>query len=293
MNLKIKAMNKQQNIEQMYDYITNKINQNFVLSFNEQEFYFEATKNEFKQKIILLPQMRDYLFIIFYNIYLTDVNLQIYKMSIEHSNEIGIRELYGINLNHKEIINYLKDNIIKFKREILENDNLFKENNILKNLIKSEFKEVKKKIRNENDEIEKKTFNEILRAIRIYLEFKNLNIENQKIEIDNAEYDLKLDFFVHITFRHYYHILQETDYYFGKDHFKEIKPLEWREVIVSLTTEFNKKKFSLANTQVINFILNENFFRLVVNKYKKKIVSLFPLKRIEVACLDRIEVINI
>jgi hypothetical protein len=286
-------MNKQQNIEQMYEYVTNKTNLNIDLSLDEQDFYFEYTKKENRKDLHLIPQMKDYLFTIFYNIYLTDVKSQIYKMSIDHSNEKPIREVYGINLNNEEIINYLNDYIPEFKREILENDNLFKENNILKNLIKSEFKEVKKKIKTEKVEIEKKTFNEILRAKKIFIEFKKLEIEIQKIKFDNVEYDLKLDFFVHITFRHYYHILQETDYYIFKDHFKEIKPLEWGKIIVKLSIEFNKKNFSLENTSIINFMLNDTLFRLTIDKEKKCFSSLFPLNEEEIKKLKLNKIINL
>lgn len=280
-----------EDIEMSFKIISEKMKNNEVLSYYEQKFYFEITKRELKQKIILLPQMKDYAFIIFYNIYLTDVNTEIYEMSLPHSNGIPIREIYGISLNNYQIKGCLKIQSDKFYEIVLKNEKLFKENNILKNLIKREFKEVEKKVILENNEIEIKTFNEILRAKRIYLHFENLNIINKKIILDNNEYDLNLDFYVHIAFRHYYHILQETDHYFDKDHFKTIKPEEWKEIIEKLSIEFNKKKLCLEDTDVINFMLNDTFFRLTLNKKKKIITSLFPLNEEEINKLNT--VINI
>jgi hypothetical protein len=275
-------MNSQKVIEKQYNVISEKLKNNEALTYNEQQFYFETTKKEHRTNIILLPKMSDFAFLMFYNIYLTDVNEEIEKMSKTHSNEKPIRETYGIQLNKIEVVDYLKTHYVKFKNDILENDNLYKENNTLKNLIKGEFKEVINKLKIEKNEIEKKTFNEVLRAKRIYLYFNNLNIDSQKIKLENLEFDLKLDFYIHITFRHYFHILQETNCYFSKDHFKTIYPQEWKEIIVKLCNAFNNKKNSLENTSKIDFIIDNTYYRIVFNIKKRNFTSLFPLNKCEI-----------
>lgn len=275
-------MNSQKVIEKQYNVISEKLKNNEALTYNEQKFYFETTKKEHRTNIILLPKMSDFAFLMFYNIYLTDVNEEIEKMSKTHSNEKPIRETYGIQLNKIEVVDYLKTHYVKFKNDILENDNLYKENNTLKNLIKGEFKEVINKLKIEKNEIEKKTFNEVLRAKRIYLYFNNLNIDSQKIKLENLEFDLKLDFYIHITFRHYFHILQETNCYFSKDHFKTIYPQEWKEIIVKLCNAFNNKKNSLENTSKIDFIIDNTYYRIVFNIKKRNFTSLFPLNKCEI-----------
>ncbi|GEM56640.1 hypothetical protein B0A58_11810 [Flavobacterium branchiophilum NBRC 15030 = ATCC 35035] len=125
------------------------------------------------------------------------------------------------------------------------------------------------------------------------MHFENLNINKKKILLDNNEYDLNLDFYVHIAFRHYYHILQETNHYFGKDHFKTIKPEEWKEIIEKLSIVFNKRKISLEDIDVINFMLNDIIYRLTINKKKKCFSSLFPLKEEEINKLKLNTIINL
>lgn len=268
-------------------------NGNGFLSLEEQEIYFVNTKKANRQNLFLLPQMKDYLFIIFYNIYLTDVNSEIYEMSQLHSNGIQIRIIYGIDLNEKEILAVLKEFSNNFKKEVLNYKKVYENNKVLKDAIKREHNLVIKKIKVENYNNEIKYFNAVLRAKRIYLHFKYIKIDNIKIVLDNNEYDLKLDFYVHIAFRHYYHILQETDYFFNKDYFKEIKPEEWKEKIVKLSIEFNNKKFSLENTSVINFMLGGTLFRLTIDKKKKCFSSLFPLNEEEINKLNLNTVINL
>ena len=135
-------MDDNHDFELTYRLINDKINKKAVLTYKEQEFYFEGTKKECRQNVILLPQMKEYAFFVFYNIYLTDTNSEINKMSKIHSSDTPIREVYGINLKHYELLELLIIYVNEFKREVLENNNLYKENNNLKNTIKREFKKV-------------------------------------------------------------------------------------------------------------------------------------------------------
>ncbi|GEM56641.1 hypothetical protein B0A58_11805 [Flavobacterium branchiophilum NBRC 15030 = ATCC 35035] len=115
-----------EDIEMSFKIISEKIKNNEVLSYYEQEFYFEISEKELKQNIILLPQMKNYAFIIFYNIYLTDVNTEIYEMSLSHSNGIPIREVYNILLNKNEILEVLKEFSNNFKIEVLDYKKVYK-----------------------------------------------------------------------------------------------------------------------------------------------------------------------
>ena len=286
-------MDDNHDFELTYRLINDKINKKAVLTYKEQEFYFEGTKKECRQNVILLPQMKEYAFFVFYNIYLTDINSEINKMSKIHSSDTPIREVYGINLKHYELLELLIIYVNEFKREVLENNNLYKENNNLKNTIKREFKKVLKKIVDENVDVENNIFNEVLHAKKIYLHFLNLVIKNEKVVFDSIKFDLQIDFYIHIAFCHYFHVLQKTNHYIEKDHFDKIKPEEWREIIIKLSNKLEIQKLSLNNTCKIDFILENIFYRVAFDKKKKRISSLFPLKKEEIKKLDLNSVIEL
>ena len=52
-------MDDNHDFELTYRLINDKINKKAVLTYKEQEFYFEGTKKEYRQNVILLPQMKE------------------------------------------------------------------------------------------------------------------------------------------------------------------------------------------------------------------------------------------
>lgn len=267
------------------------VNQNLTIS--EKKLYYETTKPEEKINLNFYI-FKDLIFQDIYKIYLTEINEEVKKMSKSYSNNIPIRELYRLKLNPKEIVDFLKKIVKDFNSEILKNDNLFQENNALKNAIKNEFKKTKKEIKKENEgDVENKIFNTILYSKMIYLNLMEQNLDNKTIMFNNQSFELNIAFFVHITFAHYYHVLKESDKYLEKDHFEKYEFNDWKEILSRLSIKFNEGKYNLENTNIINFIIDEKFYRLVLNKIKKVIISLFPLNSEEILKVDLKETIHL
>lgn len=283
----------QKKITRVYSNISHKMENGKKLSFAEQKFYYEATSKEFKNELINNPLFKDVAFRNIYNIYLTDSNFEIETMSKSHSNNITIRNFYNIHLNPNEVIEFLKNAVEDFNAEILENNQLFKENDLLKNAIKREYKRTVKELKKDKTHIENDVFETALFSKMIYLNFLDKNLKNEIVTFDKLSFELDIDFFVHIAFGHYYQILKKSKSYKEKDHFAENDYLRWCEILFDLSCMFNHANLSLENTHIIDFVTNNQYYRLTLDKKKKKATSLFPLNDGEIATIDRSRIINI
>lgn len=283
----------QKKITRVYYNISHKIENDKKLSFAEQKFYYEATSKKFQNKLISNPLFKDFAFRDIYNIYLTDSNFGIETMSKSHSNNIAIREFYGIHWNPNEVIEFLKNAVEDFNAEILENNQLIKENDLLKNAIKREYKRTVKELKKDKTHIENDVFETALFSKMIYLNFLDMDLKNEIVTFDKLSFELDIDFYVHIAFGHYYQILKKSKRYQEKDHFAENNYLIWCEILFDLSCMFNHANLSLENTHKIDFVTNNHYYRLTLDKQKKKATSLFPLNEDEIAAIDRIEFIRV
>jgi hypothetical protein len=280
-------------IIKVYSIIGHKMENGKKLSFAEQKFYYEATSKEFKNELISNPLFKDFAFRDIYNIYLTDSNFEIETMSKSHSKNVSIREFYSINLNPNEVIEFLKKTVEDLNVEILENNQLTKENDLLKNAIKREHKRTVKEFKKDKTDIENDVFETALFSKMIYLNFLDMDLKNEIVTFDKLSFELDIDFYVHIAFGHYYQILKKSKRYKEKDHFTENDYLRWCEILFDLSCMFNHANLSLENTHKIDFVANNQYYRLALDKQKKKGTSLFPLNEDEIANIDRSEIIRV
>lgn len=272
-------------------FINHKIENGKMLSFTEQKFYYESTSKEFKSELISNPLFKDFAFRDIYNIYLTDSNVEIDTMSKSHSNNIAIREFYGIRWNPYEVIEFLKNAVEDFNSEILENNQLFQENDLLKNAIKREYKRAVKELKKDKTDLENDVFETAVFSKMIYLNFLDRNLKNEIITFDKIHFELDIDFYVHIAFGHYYQILKKSKRYEEKNHFIENDYSRWCEILFDLSCMFNHANFSLEKTHKIDFVKNNQYYRLTLDKKKKKVTSLFPLNEDEIAAIDSYEIL--
>lgn len=278
-------------IIKVYSIISYKMENGKKLSFAEQKFYYEATSKEFKNELISNSLFKDFAFRDIYNIYLTDSNFEIETMSKSHSNNVAIREFYNIHLNPKEVIEFLNKTVDDFNTEILENNQLLKENDLLKNAIKREYKRTVKELKKDKRDIGNDIFETALFSKMIYLNFLDMDLKNDIVSFDKLSFELDIDFYVHIAFGHYYQILKKSKHYKEKDHFTENDYLGWCDILFDLSCMFNHANLSLENTHKIDFVTNNQYYRLTLDKQKKKATSLFPLNEDEIAAIDSSEIL--
>ena len=278
-------------IIKVYSIISHKMDNGKELSFAEQKFYYEATSKEFKNELISHTLFKDFVFRDIYNIYLTDSNFEIDTMSKTHSNNIAIRDFYNIHLNPNEVIEFLKKTVEDFNAEIIENNQLIQENDLLKNAIKREYKRTVKELKKDKTDIENDVFETALFSKMIYLNFLDRNLNNEIVTFDKLSFELDIDFYVHIAFGHYYQILKKSKRYKEKDHFTENDYLRWCEILFDLSCMFNHANLSLENTHKIDFVTNNQYYRLTLDKQKKKATSLFPLNDDDIATIDNSKIL--
>jgi hypothetical protein len=274
-------------------FISHKIKNREKLSFVEQNIFYKTTEKINHNLLIKSGLFNDSAFRDIYNIYLTDSNFEIETMSKTHSNNVAIREFYGIQLNPSEVIEFLKKIVEDFNAEILENNLLFKENDLLKNAIKREYKSTIKELKKDKTHIENDVFETALFSKMIYLDFLDRNLKNEIVTFDKLSFELEIDFYVHIAFGHYYQILKKSKRYKEKDHFAENDYLRWCEILFDLSCMFNHANLSIENTHKIDFVANNQYYRLTLDKQKKKATSLFPLDEDEIAAIGSSEILVI
>lgn len=285
LNDSVKIIDFQNKIEMVYLNISNKIEKGVNLSFVEKKFFYDKTKKE--EKIFLdFELFKDFIFLDIYKIYQTDISQQIKVMAEIHSGGISIRNLLGINLTASEIKNILIKIINDFEINILNNDKLNKDNYELKTAIKKEYKDFVNEILKENVDVEKKKFEIAVFSKMIYMSFLEMDLQTNIVKFGLDDYELSISFYIHIAFRHYYHIFKNTNKFATKDHFIINGYNEWKDIIFKLSTKFNNMNADLKCTSVIIFILDFNHYKLALNKKNKKISSLFPLNNEEVSKID-------
>lgn len=261
-------------IRQNCMHIQNKFLSNKKLSNMEKSFFYNREQNsENKKKLIDNDIFEDLVFKEFYEIYLTDTNNEINKMSISHSGGKPIRDIYKLkDITPEEIVLFLKKASKKFKLEILKKDHLDREDNALKKAVEKEYKEYEKEINKENEDA---IFKTILFSKMIYLNLLEMDFKKEKITFFDKEFELNIGFYVHISFRHHFQILKNSKKYQDKDHFTEENCIKSREIILKLSEKLKFENRNLDNKSVVNFKLKDEYFRLVFGK--KTIVSFFKL----------------
>ena len=157
--------------------------------------------------------------------------------------------------------------------------------------IKREYKRTVKELKKDKTDIENDAFETALFSKMIYLNFQQMALKNEIITFDKIDFELDIDFYVHITFGHYYQILKKSKRYKEKDHFTENDYLGWCEILIDLNCIFNQANLSLENTHKIDFVTNNQYYRLTLDKKKKKATSLFPLNEDEIAAIDSSEIL--
>ena len=118
-----------------------------------------------------------------------------------------------------------------------------------------------------------------------------MDLKNEIVTFDKLSFELNIDFYIHIAFGHYYKTLKKSKRYKEKDHFTENDYLRWCEILFDLSCMFNRSNLSLENTHKIDFLTNNQYYRLTLDKKKKKVTSLFPLNEDEIAAIDSCEIL--
>lgn len=256
------------------------------ITYIQKKFLYETTTKEIKM-FLNFELFKDFIFKDIYHIYLTDSNQEINDVSKIHSKGIEIRNFLGIDIKPIKIKEILCKIINEFLNEILKNEKLNKENYQLKIAVKKEYKDFEDDIIKENLDISNKTFEIALFAKMIYLLFIDSDIKTEIVRFNKEDFTLDINFYVHIAFKHYYHFIKNTEKFSTKDHFFTNGFDEWKDIILRLSIEFNKMNYDFINTSVIIFILENTYYKLVVNKKNKKITTLFPLSDDAISTIDK------
>lgn len=233
-------------------------NEGVKLSYLERKLIYENTPRTYRIKLFRNnTEYKDFVFADLFKIFLAPkINQDPYNVSYI---------LFSEKIEQNQLLELLNDFENEFLTEILLNNNFFKNNNLLLDGVKSEYKEYLKELKKENIN---GSIEDVLIFKYLYLllfeYFEETNNENYFVVIGNIKVKISEKSQFHIMFRHYFAILKRNQYFLNKSFFlPNLSFYDLFDFFNELATSFNDS-FTSFNNKSLDFQYKEKFYKIII-----------------------------